>query len=255
MIIRVFPARSGLVWLREGLRLFGRRPIALLASIAVGMLLVLAPALVPPIGPVLATLVAPIASLGMIAACRAVDEGQIPGLRVYAQVLQGAGALRELLILGAINAALYLLLAILAHAAGLDRAAPAAQGADQAAALGVDPALLALQLVLFAPIWMANWLSPLLVGWHRLPAPKAMFYSFFACWRNRWPLLAFIGASAGGSAAVVVLLLAPVAMVLADARSIGFMVAPLSLALMAVFQCSVFRMYRQVVDEPQPQPA
>jgi hypothetical protein len=254
LIIRVLPARNGLVWLRDGLRLFGRRPISLLASVAAGVLLVFVPALVPPVGPVLAAIVAPIASLGMIAACRAVDAGQIPGLRVYAQALRDAGTRRDLLVLGAINAVIYLLLSAVAHVAGLDNAVVSVQRPNQAATIEVNAGLLALQAALYAPIWMANWLSPLLVGWHRLSPLKAMFYSFFACWRNRWPLLAFLCSSLGGSAAVTVLLLAPLALLFADARSAAFMIAPLSLGLMAAFQCSVFRMYAQIVQNPQPQP-
>ncbi len=252
MMIRVLPARDGLVWIRDGLRLFGRRPISLLASIAAGMLLVFVPALVPPIGPVLAAILAPIASLGMSAACRAVDGGQVPGLRVYAQALRDAGTRRDLLMLGAINAVAYLLLSALAHVAGLDHAVVSVQRPNQEARIAVDPALLALQVALYVPIWMANWLSPLLVGWHRLPPPKAMFYSFFACWRNRWPLLTFLCGSAGGSAAVAVLLLTPAAMLIADARSAALMIAPVSLGLLAAFQCSVFRMYLQIVEDPQP---
>src|SRR6267154_2969343 len=74
MIIHVLPARNGLAWVRDGLRLFGRRPISLLASVAAGLLLVTVPAMVSIAGPVLAAILAPIASLGMIAACRAADS-------------------------------------------------------------------------------------------------------------------------------------------------------------------------------------
>lgn len=39
-------------------------------------------------------------------------------------------------------------------------------------------------LLLMAPILMAYWYAPVLVAWHRLPVPKALFFSFIACLRN-----------------------------------------------------------------------
>ena len=34
------------------------------------------------------------------------------------------------------------------------------------------------------PLMMAYWFAPLLAGWGRVSAVKAMFFSFVACWRN-----------------------------------------------------------------------
>ena len=38
------------------------------------------------------------------------------------------------------------------------------------------------------PILMVTWFAQL-VAWHGQPVGKALFFSFFACWRNRWPFL------------------------------------------------------------------
>jgi hypothetical protein len=38
---------------------------------------------------------------------------------------------------------------------------------------------------------MAYWFAPLLAGWWKLTAPKAMFFSFYACLRNWRPFLAY----------------------------------------------------------------
>ena len=43
--------------------------------------------------------------------------------------------------------------------------------------------------MLYTPILMLTWFAPQLIAWHRYPVGKAMFFSLFACWRNRWPFL------------------------------------------------------------------
>jgi len=250
MIIRVLPARTGLAWIRDGVRLFGSRPISLLASIAVGLLLLYVPAMVPVAGPALAAVLAPIAQLGMIAACRAVDAGQVPGVRVYTQALTDAGRRRDLLILGAINALIVACLVAIGQMAGLDDALKIVTGPNQEQTVQASPGLLAMRIALSAPVAMAMWLAPALVGWNGLPAPKAMFYSFFACWRNRWPLLTFVAGVVGAGSLITVLLAALASAVIADGASATFVMAPLSLALLAVIQCGVFRMYRQIIEDP-----
>ena len=48
---------------------------------------------------------------------------------------------------------------------------------------------LAVSVLLYAPVLMLTWFAPQLVAWHRQTVAKAMFFSFFACWRNKWPFL------------------------------------------------------------------
>ena len=48
---------------------------------------------------------------------------------------------------------------------------------------------LTVSALLYAPVLMMTWFAPQLVAWHRQPIGKALFFSFIACWRNRWPFL------------------------------------------------------------------
>src|SRR5690606_13156564 len=41
------------------------------------------------------------------------------------------------------------------------------------------------------PLMMAYWFAPMLAGWWKVSAPKAMFFSFHACLRNWRPFLAY----------------------------------------------------------------
>jgi hypothetical protein len=37
------------------------------------------------------------------------------------------------------------------------------------------------------------WHAPALMGWHRLPLRRALFYSMVACWRNKWAIILYVG--------------------------------------------------------------
>jgi hypothetical protein len=254
MRIRVLAARNGLIWIRDGWRLFGRHPLSLAGSVAAGLLIVWLPSTIPWVGLPLGAVLAPIASLGVIASCRAADAGHIPSVTLYADGLRDSETRRQLLVLGAINAAIVLVLVAIVQATGMDDAIKVVPGPDQQPIVETNAPLLAARLALSAPLLMAMWLAPPLVGWRHLPAVKAMFYSFFACWRNRWPLLTFIvGVLAASSVATVAL--AVVVDLLVKDRTLGaLLIAPIALALVAVFQGGIFRMYTQIVDTAPEEP-
>ena len=56
----------------------------------------------------------------------------------------------------------------------------------------VDSLLAALLIVvLMTPVLMAYWFAPVLAAWHHMPAGKALFFSFVACWMNWRPFLTY----------------------------------------------------------------
>jgi len=248
MKIRVLAARNGLTWIRDGLRLFGRHPLSLLGSVAAGLLIVWVPSMVPWVGPAIGAVLAPIASLGLIAACRAADAGHIPGVAIYADGLRDPQTRRQLLTLGAINASLVVLLIAVVQVTGMDQASSIVPGPNQEPKIEAHPGLLALLVALSAPLLMAMWLAPPLVGWQHLPALKAMFYSFFACWRNRWPLLTFIVGVLIVDLVATVALAVIADLLVTDRSMAALLIAPLSLALLAILQRGIFRMYTQTIE-------
>ena len=95
---------------------------------------------------------------------------------------------------------------------------------------------------------MLTWFAPQLVAWHRQPVGKAMFFSLFACWRNRWPFLVlglalgflFIGVSWSATLLMNVLELSP---------TLGSMLlAPIALVLTAVAYSTQYPIYRTVIE-------
>jgi hypothetical protein len=249
--ILALPARDGLAWIRDGLRLFVRNPLSLPGAVAAGLLLVWLPSMVPWVGPAIATLIAPLASLGLMAACRAAAAGLTPRATVYVEALRDPQARRQLLTLGLINMLIVLPLVAIAQFTGLDRAIDVVQPPGGQPTLDVHPGLLALRIAVSTPLLMAMWLAPPLIAWERLPAAKAMFYSFFACWRNRWPMLVFIGVALGAGSLAILIAATMVDALVRDEAAAALLIAPLYLVLVTVMQAALFRMYSGIV-EPDP---
>lgn len=243
------PAALGAQWLRQALGLLGRRPVSLASAVLFGFLSLAMLVLVPWAGPVLSAAAVPAVTLGMMAACRGADRGEIPNISHYFEGLRSAGARRGLMVLGAVNAALLVPLSWIVQLAS--RPAPAPAPATAPAEFPIDPAAMALQFGLSLPVLMAMLVAPPLVAWRGLPPVKAMFFSFFACWRNRWALLVFVGAVIALGFLADVAVIALVGLVTSDSRFAVIGAAPVSLTMLALLQCGNYRMFMQVFG-PEP---
>lgn len=193
MQAHVLPFSRGLAWLRGGFALWRKNP-ALLTFLTFGYLLMLIlVSLVPHIGQVLASLLMPVLSVGILNGCRAVDQGR----RVGPDILF-SGFRNNEKALFAIGGAYFaaslavLLITMLADGGILFRAMTgAAPVTEESANAPGFPLALAVGTALSTPVMMAYWFAPLLAGWEGLSAPKALFFSFVACLRNWRPFLAF----------------------------------------------------------------
>jgi hypothetical protein len=102
----------------------------------------------------------------------------------------------------------------------------------------------ALTLVLFIPLAMGFWFAPILAGWHRFPALKSLFFSYFACARNFGALTVY---------ALVLLMLATfMRIVFALLQAVAgdvlaeLFALPLFLLLAAVLCASIYVSYRDI---------
>lgn len=252
MKVNQYPASSGLQWLREGVRLVRRQPLGLPAMMVIYLLILVGPLLVPLIGIGIAGVLAPFASLGWLAVCRDAAAGRPPTPSAYAQAFRDGRGRVPLLRLGFVNAALVIIVAILAL-----MLTPAPQTTEAPQSLQDIPIDgLVIQLLLYAPVAAVMWFAPPLAGWHGMSPAKAMFGSAVACWRNLGPLLIF--AVAAGVLVVSVSVLAAMALSsFGISREWGSMLlAPLVLVLAAIVQASFYPMYRAVFEtEPPEQPS
>lgn len=186
------PAGAGWRWIVDGYAIFRRNPGLMIALAAGYWMVLLFAGIVPLVGSVAGSVIAPALSVGVMNACRELEAGRRPGFDILFSAFKGNP--RALFALGA----LYLVttLAILGIVSAIDGGAlfrmitvgqvnPAElveSGSEAAAQVGV---------LLMAPVVMAWWYAPMLASWHRLPVAKSLFFSFVATWRNWRAFLAY----------------------------------------------------------------
>jgi len=193
MQARKLPLQRGWTWLREGFMLWRRNPALLtFASFSYLLILVLISS-VPLIGQPVASLLMPVLSLGVLNTCRAVDEGRKGGPDLLFSGFKTN--LPALVTIGGIYLVGSLLVIMLTSVADGGTLMDLLKGtgdfdpeSDEMPDIGFS---LIVALVLSAPIIMAYWFAPILAGWWGISAPKAMFFSFYACLRNWRPFLSF----------------------------------------------------------------
>jgi len=202
MILKsVGPAR-GAHWVRDGLRLYLRRPLAFTSLFVLFFFAVLFVALVPVLGAMLQLMLVPLLSLGfMVASQSALLEGPVRPAQFFEPLRGDARHRRSLLLLcllyGLAVVGSYLLCDLLsdgtlARAVALTQKAqpPVAEVeallADRHLSVGVIAATVLLTLISI-PFWHA----PALVHWGGQGPGQALFSSTLAVWRSRGAFLVY----------------------------------------------------------------
>ena len=261
MHINPLRAATGWRWVRDGFALLRKQPIALLAITFLNLMLLSLSVVIPLVGAVSPLVLTPALMVGLMHAARAAEAGRMPSPGLLFAGFRDAGgtAWRPLLILGAFNAAATLAalaLAALADGGTLMRLATGQAGADE---VGPDDSSMLYAAIVFVlvytPIQMAMWYAPLFAAWHSVPPAKALFFSFFAVWRNKWTFLVF------GAGWFAVAFVASLAVRLLDAMLgdspvlLSMLLSPLSLVLITAVYCSFWASYRDAVVDAQAGPA
>ena len=196
MQAQILKGERGWLWLAAGLRLYRKNPIMLSLIMMNYFLTIIFLMSIPSIlGSILLSLALVILNVGIMNACKALDDAAPFNLLTLYSALANPGSamLRNLLMLGG----LYLLYSMLAMGltALIDGGAlygvfsrPQATGST---ALQIPLASLAMLLALMLPAIMAWWFAPVLCAWHNLGVAKALFFSLYALWRNWRSFLAY----------------------------------------------------------------
>lgn len=196
MILKAVGPGRGAHWVRDGLRLYVKRPLAFTSLFTIFLFVALFSALVPLVGAVLQIMLVPLLSLGfMIASQSALLQGPVTPSQ-FIEPLRAAPAQRRALLLlcvayGLSVAALLWLSDTVADGGfsrlfELMRQSPPPQAeidalfAERGMAAGALFGGLALTLVTI-PFWHA----PALVHWAHQGAGQALFSSTLAVWRCR----------------------------------------------------------------------
>ena len=245
MQINIAPASDGVRWLGEGFKLFLKQPLGLPAMTVLYLFMHL-PVVVPIVGVIVAAVLSPFATLGLMGACREVAAGRPPRPSAFFAPFQDGAMRQRLFRLGAVNAALTMIVVLLVTLAGVGETI--AEGASTPpAAIDIRWANVGWQLLFVTPVLVLMWFAPMLAGWHGADPAKAMFGSVIACWRNRSAMLMW-----GLAVSAAIFMLTTVISVLLGALGstmdvASVLIAPSALILTSIVQASIFVMYTTVI--------
>jgi len=204
MKLNLVPARTGVEWVRLGLKNFWRQPLAFVSLFLMFMALISTISQLPVIGRFLPFVLLPFSTLGFMVAASVADASASdkaaetdgpPGPRkptgalMFLSVARAMRAeWRSLAVLGVISA-VYCLLTVFVTAVVDGGQFMRSYFAGEAPAKEVMESSrfqLAnlLQMCLTLPLIAAIWHAPALVHWHRVEPVKSIFFSLVAMFRN-----------------------------------------------------------------------
>jgi hypothetical protein len=197
MKLNLVPARTGVLWVRTGLKAFARQPFAFISLFFFFMALISIASQIPLVGSILALMLLPTMTLGlMAAAAQAAGPEKPPAGTVFLAALNAVRTDRKpLLVLGVLYAVLFLaVMAISALADGGKFAQAYLFGGEMTRELAETTEFqvaLWITMGLYLPLSLAFWHAPALVHWHKVPPAKSLFFSFVACFKNFGALTVF----------------------------------------------------------------
>jgi hypothetical protein len=251
--LNIVPARTGIQWVKLGVKTFFRQPLALTGLFFMYMAVVLVIAQLPVVGPVLGAMLVPAATLGLMAATAEAASGRFPMPTVLISAFRaGRQRARAMLVLGAIYTAGSMLASLLGSLLAGGSPAPVAADAQNPQ---LDVRTLVV-LLLHSPLLVLFWHAPALVHWHGISPVKSLFFSAVACLRNVGALMVY------GMAWLALFLLVGFAvstlgMVLGGTAVARSIMMPTVLLLVAMFTTSLYFTFRdsfRADDEPGPTP-
>lgn len=248
--LQTVPARNGVLWVRHGLKVFQRKPLALTGLFGMFMFLGFALMLIPALGPLLLLAMLPLVSLGFMLATHQVLQAQTPNAAVFLAPLQLTPERRNTQLVLGVSYALATV-AIMFFSDWLDGGSFAALqdllGKGDVDEKTLEAALaeprlfwgsltrLSLATLLSIPFWHA----PALVHWGGQGALQALFSSTLGVWRNK-TAFALSALCWGGLALALSSLLTLVFSLLGLGKLVPMMILPAGLMLSTVFYSSLY---------------
>ena len=250
--------KDGYTWIRQGIWLFKQNPIGFLMLVFMYVFAAQLAVIIPVIGVFAVLLLTPTLSVGFMTACRQAIQKERIRPTVYFIALQSSPLIRKrILQLGLVYAAMILLLSfILSLLVDFELLIPL-MTSDKV----ITPeALRQIYLVLFfgamlyVPVAMLMWFSPVLVAWEDMSVPQALFSSCLACWANKAAFFLYLSIWS----AILIAIPLTVGMIF-DALNLGqaasFVIAPISMAGLTVMHCSFYATWKACFTEGEAIPS
>lgn len=189
--IKQVPVANAWAWIVSGFDLFKANPAMWIILFVIYLAIIVPISLIPVIGSLLSTLLAPVFAAGLMWGCKALTLRQDLEINhLFAGFKQNTA---QLIAVGGIYMASLLVIAVMVVLTlDKDTLGVLMKGGtvspEQASAMML-PLLIA--MIFIMPILMAYWFAPVLVGLNNLTAVEAMKLSFMACLKNMLPFLLY----------------------------------------------------------------
>ncbi len=248
MKLNVVPAKTGSLWVRQGIRAFWKQPLALTGLFFMFMASMSIFSIVPVLGGFLALMLLPAASLGLMAATREVDLGKFPmPLILIAGFRTGADGKKNMIVLGLIYALCFV---------GVMGLSTLVDGGDFAklylvgGSLEVDTVMrpefqnaMWLSMMLYLPLSLVFWHAPALTHWHGVPVGKSLFFSTVACLSN-WRAFLLFGVMWTGIFLGTTLIITLIGSLIGDGEFAAMALLPAMLMLASMFFSSTYYSFK-----------
>ena len=246
--------KEGYTWIRQGIWLFKQNPLGFLMLVFMYVFVAQLAVLVPVIGIFAVLLLTPTLSVGFMTACRQAIQKERIRPSVYVIALQSSPLIRKrILQLGLVYAALILALSfILSMLVDFELLIPLMTNDKPISPEVVRQIYLILFFggLLYIPVAMLMWFSPVLVAWADMPVAQALFSSAIACWANRGAFFLYI-AIWGAILIAIPLTIGSIFDALDLGQAASFIIAPISMAGLTVMHCSFFATWKACFAEKE----
>jgi hypothetical protein len=244
--------KEGYTWIRQGIWLFKQNPLGFLMLVFMYVFVAQLAVIVPVIGVFAVLLLTPTLSVGFMTACRQAIQKERIRPSVYLIALQSGQFIRNrILQLGLVYAALILLMSfVLSLLVDFETLLPlmTTDKPITPEALREVYLVLVFGAVLYIPIAMLMWFSPILIAWADMSVPKALFSSWLACWTNKAAFFFYLAIWS----AILIAIPLTIGMIF-DALDFGqaasFIVAPISMAGLTIMHCSFYATWKACFTE------
>ena len=244
--------KEGYTWIQQGIWLFKQNPLGFLMLVFMYVFVAQLAVIIPVIGVFAVLLLTPTLSVGFMTACRQAIQKERIRPSVYLIALQSGQFIRNrILQLGLVYAALILLMSfVLSLLVDFETLLPlmTTDKPITPEALRQVYLVLVFGAILYIPIAMLMWFSPILIAWADMSVPQALFSSWLACWTNKSAFFFYLAIWSA------ILIAIPLSIgMLFDALDLGqaasFIVAPISMAGLTIMHCSFYATWKACFAE------
>ena len=244
--------KEGYTWIRQGIWLFKQNPLGFLMLVFLYVFAAQLAVIVPVIGVFAVLLLTPTLAVGFMTACRqAIQKERISPAVYLAALKSGAIVRKRILQLGIVYAALILLLSFaLSLLVDFELLIPLMTSDKPITSEALRQIYLVLFFgaILYIPVAMLMWFSPVLIAWADMSVAQALFSSWLACWTNKAAFFVYLTIWS------IILIALPLTIgIIFDALDLGqaasFVIAPLSMAGLTVMHCSFYATWKACFTE------